>query len=531
MRAATGRRLGPLPLLALASVAGALLGRATPVAPSARGLALAMLPAVVLVGLFAGSVWVRRPGVTTSRPRAGSSRHGAAPMPSGRVNERWRGVASAALALAATTAVATAGASVRATLPMFARTPELAARGGTLEVSGRVAAEPRRVGERWQVVLALERVGGLAARERAALLLEEHPPALGERVTVRASARPLPEGGYGTWLAQQHVVAIVDARGPIVVSPASGLAASTERLRDGLRRRAAARAPIAPAGLVVGLVSGDTRLLPEADVEAMRAAGLSHLTAVSGSNVALVLAAVLGALHALRAPPSLRRAVLIATIGWFALLTRLEPSVLRAGTMALLVVAADARGVAREAVHLLAGALLLLLAVDPFLAGSLGLLLSAGATLGVLVVAPAILERIPSRVPRSLAALAAVTLGAQLAVAPLLLGAFGEVPLIGLPTNLVAVPLAGLASALAVAGTVLVAVAPGLAEHVLAMAALPAGGVLAVARAAAEHPVALMPGRGSVLVALLTVGGGAAACVGTFRAVRRASRRVVGHPR
>lgn len=494
MRAAAGRRLGPLPLLALASVAGALVGRALPVAPSARGLALAMLPAVVLVTLLAGSV-----GSSTGPERS--------------ANEHRRAVALGVVALAATTAVAIAGASVRATLPSLARTPELAARGGALEVAGRVAGEPRRVGERWQVVLALERIGGLEARERVALLLDEEPPALGQQVAMRASARPLPDGGYGAWLAQQHVVAIVDARGPIEALPATGLAASTERLREGLRRRASARAPSAPAGLVVGLVSGDTRLLPEPDVEAMRAAGLSHLTAVSGSNVALVLAAALAALHALRAPPGLRRAALVATIGWFALLTRLEPSVLRAGTMALLVVAADARGVAREAVHLLAGALLLLLAVDPFLAGSLGLLLSAGATLGVLVVAPAILARVPGRVPRPIAALAAVTLGAQLAVAPLLLGAFGEVPLVGLPANLIAVPLAGIASALAVAGTVLVVVAPGLAEHVLALAALPAGGILAVARVAAEHPVALVPGRASATVLVLSVASGAALAV------------------
>jgi competence protein ComEC len=465
VRAPLGRRLGPLPVLAAVSLGAASIGMHRPPAAEARGLVGALLAgavATLVLALVAGG-----DGPDRRRPLV------------------------ALLALVATAAVSAGGAAVRAALPALAATPELAASGGRRELVGRVAAEPRRVGERWQVVVALERVGERAVRERVALLVDDDPPALGERLSLTASARPLPDGGYGTWLAQQHVVTIVTASGPIEITSARGLAASTERLRAGLRHAAGARSPAAPAGLVVGLVSGDTRLLPADDVEAMRAAGLSHLTAVSGSNVALVLAVALGAAHLLRAPPALRRTVLVVTVGWFALLTRLEPSVLRAGTMAALVVVADARGVAREAVHLLAGALLLLLAVDPFLAGSLGLLLSAAATLGVLVVAPALVARAPARVPRALAALAAVSIGAQVAVAPLLLGAFGEVPLVALPANLVAVPLAGVASALAVAGTALLPLAPALAERVLALAALPAAGILAVARRAALVPVAV----------------------------------------
>lgn len=477
MRAPLGRRVGPLPAIAVVSLGGAILGARG--APAGAEPTVALLAGLVLTVALSGTL----------------------------VGAPSRDGLRAAVALAATFAVTFGGASVRAALPDLAIAPSRL--GTVVELEGAVGSEPRRVGDRWQVVVAVTRIDGARSRERVVLLVDDDPPALGEGIEVRAVVRALPEGGYGRWLASQHVVALIDPLGAPVLAPAHGPAAWTERLRGGLRDAAARRSPRASAGLVVGLVTGDVRLLPDDDVEAMRAAGLSHLTAVSGSNVALVLAAALGAAELLRLHARGRRVLLSATIAWFALLTRFEPSVLRAGTMAALVVVADARGVAREPLHLLAGALLLLLAVDPFLAGSLGLLLSATATLGVLVVAPALVERAPSRVPRPLAALAGVTLGAQLAVAPLLVATFGVVPLVALPANLLAVPLAALASAVAVAGAVLVPIAPEPAAWVLAVAAVPASGVLVVAERAARVPVEL-GARGllgvAALVGVLAVG-------------------------
>jgi competence protein ComEC len=383
------------------------------------------------------------------------------------------------------------GTGVRAITTATGPLPALIDRGGAAELSGRVASEPRRVGERWQTIIALDRVGDRPVRTRVVLLRDEVPASLGERVDLRATVGPLPDGGYGRWLARQHATAMVVPVGPILVTPAGPVVAATERLRAGLRREAASRAPAAPAGLVVGLVTGDVRSLPEADEEAMRAAGLSHLTAVSGSNVALVLGAVAGLAALVRLPARARWLLLVATTAWFALLTRFEPSVLRAGTMAGLVVLAAARGIVRDAVHLLAGAVLVLVLIDPLLAGSLGLLLSAGATLGVLVVAPAVLARLPRRLPRPVAALVAVSVGAQVAVAPILVATFGTVPLVSLPANLLAVPLAAIASAIATASAVLVPFAPDLAARGLAVAARPAALVLMVAHRAAGMPIAV----------------------------------------
>ncbi len=123
-----------------------------------------------------------------------------------------------------------------------------------------------------------------------------------------------------------------------------------------------------------------------------RDSGLSHLTAVSGQNVALALA-IAGPLLR-RARPMVRLVATLAVIGWFVVLTRAEPSVLRAGTMAALAALAFAVGSEREPPRLLACAVVILLAVDPLLVRSVGFWLSVGATAGVTILGPLLRRRL-----------------------------------------------------------------------------------------------------------------------------------------
>jgi ComEC/Rec2-related protein len=191
--------------------------------------------------------------------------------------------------------------------------------------------------------------------------------------------------------------------------------------------------------LFLGIVLGDDRdQLPEI-TDDFRGAGLSHLLAVSGQNVAFVLAL---------AGPLLRRlgitgrvVATLTVIGCFALLTRFEPSVLRASAMAA--IAAVAVGWGREASsrRALALAVTLLVLVDPFLVSSVGFQLSVAASVGILTLAPRLASVIPG--PRPLADALGVTVGAQAAVAPLLVSTFGGVPVAAVPANLLAVPAAG----------------------------------------------------------------------------------------
>jgi competence protein ComEC len=124
------------------------------------------------------------------------------------------------------------------------------------------------------------------------------------------------------------------------------------------------------------------------------------------------------------------------------MITRFEPSILRAGTMAILAAIGVHLGRVRSPTRMLALAVTALVVIDTLITRSVGLWLSVGATAGVIGIGP----RLQPGLSRLgvLATPVAVTLGAQLGVALPSLVAFGRLPLIGLVANLLAVPVAGL---------------------------------------------------------------------------------------
>jgi len=296
------------------------------------------------------------------------------------------------------------------------------------------------------------------------------------------------------------------------------------RVANGLRARVLAghrRVPEPQRALLAGFLLGDTADLPDSVVLDFRASGLSHLVAVSGENVAFVLALVGPLLR--RGPRAARLGIGLAVLVVFAAMTRWEPSVLRASVMAACSMVALAAGRPTAGLRALALAVIGLLLVDPFLVHSVGFLLSCAASVGIAVVGPPIAARIPG--PRGLAEAVGVTAGAQLAVAPVLVAVFGGVPLIAVPANLVVAPFAGPLTVLGLVGGLVGEVVGGLGGGMVGSgvvgavlsfpAYLCATVVLAVARVAARTPMMLGAPQ---LVAL-----GVVASAGTF-AVRRSRR-------
>lgn len=382
-------------------------------------------------------------------------------------------------------AVACAGVVVRAEAADRGLLSDLAAEGGRAPMRATVAAEPRPVTGGWHVVLEVSEVAGVATRERA-VVTRPRPPVLGRRVTFVASARPVPESSYGVWLARQHAAVILDASGWRDDGTPGWWAARSEDVRERIRTTAVRHLDSRRGGLLVGFVTGDTRLLPEDDAKAMRRAGLSHLTAVSGSNLAIVTAGVLLVVRLLRAPSWARHLAVGVAVAWFAFLTRFEPSVLRAATMVGVLLLAGASGRLRDARHALCLTVLVLIAIDPRLASSVGLVLSASATVGVLIVAPRVRARLPERWHGWAVEVVAVTLGAQIAVLPVLLVAFGEFRLAAVPANLIAVPVAAIASMPTFTASALSLVHPGAGALVFAAAGPGAAAVLGTARLFAD---------------------------------------------
>ncbi|MGI9022716.1 MAG: ComEC/Rec2 family competence protein, partial [Acidimicrobiales bacterium] len=191
--------------------------------------------------------------------------------------------------------------------------------------------------------------------------------------------------------------------------------------------------------LFAGFVLGDGRDETPEVIDDFRASGLSHLLVVSGENVAFVLGLVAPLLRRL----GLRGRLIVglAVLGLFGVLTRWEPSVLRAEAMAALALVASMMGRPASGLRLLALAVTGLLLVDPLLVTSLGFALSVGASAGIAVLARPITAAIPG--PRPVASALGVSVAAQAGVSPLLVPAFGSVPLATFPANLLAIPAAG----------------------------------------------------------------------------------------
>jgi competence protein ComEC len=239
-------------------------------------------------------------------------------------------------------------------------------------------------------------------------------------------------------VAWQHVVGEFTLDWASDVHPGDALARASNRVRAAIER-AAAVLPEPDGALFRGLVVGDDRDQPFDMIQRFRASGLSHLTAVSGQNVAYVLAACGPLLLRLRPWP--RWVVTVGVIAWFVALTRFEPSILRAGVMAGLSATAFVTGRDRAPVRILAIAVTGLVLVDPLLVWSIGFWLSVGATAGVSTLGPWLAARFSGLGPFALPL--GITLGAQAGVVIPSVLVFGRLPLVSVPANLLAVPVAG----------------------------------------------------------------------------------------
>jgi competence protein ComEC len=230
------------------------------------------------------------------------------------------------------------------------------------------------------------------------------------------------------------------------------------------------------AALLAGFLIGETSGIDPVHLDELRASGLTHFVAVSGSNVAIFLLMWWAITAPFVQSPRRRAALGLVGLALFVVITRAEPSVVRAGVMAAVVLVGRAIGLPVNAWRALGLAVIGLLLFDGRLVTSVGFQLSAAATAGVLYGA----RMLEGKGPRLIMLGLGTSLAAQVAVAPLLLWHFGEVPLMSPITNLLAAPLVSASTMLGGVGT-LANIAPitrlgvGAAETVLSVAGAAAG--------------------------------------------------------
>ncbi|TWG99610.1 competence protein ComEC [Nocardioides sp. J9] len=335
---------------------------------------------------------------------------------------------------------------------------------------------------------------------------------LGERVAAEGRLAPAED---------RHVVALLLAdRAPVRIRGPDPWWRAAGAVRASIRDAVADRPP-AQAGLVPALVTGDDAGLP-AEVESdFRVTGLTHLTAVSGTNLTLVVGALLLAARLVGVRGRWLVLVGLAGIVGFVLLTRTEPSVLRAaamGTVGLFAFGPDGR---RRGLRALGVALVVLLLLDPGLATSAGFALSVLATSGIVLLGPPLSSALARWLPRGLAEAVAVPTAAQLACTPVIAVLSGQVSLVAVAANLLAGPAVGPATVLGLGAGLVGLVVPALGAAVGTVAAWCVAWVVEVARHGADLPCAAVPwGSGPVAVGALAV-----VCVAVAVALPRLARR------
>lgn len=367
----------------------------------------------------------------------------------------------------------------------------LARDGAMVEVRGTVTSDPRQIRGRFgdQVLVRMEAhalTGRGASYDLAAPVLVIADPSW-QRVplgaTVRTSGRLSPADG-------SDLAAVLGARGPpdLLAGPDvwwRGADAVRRSLRDSVADRPADQRALVPA-----LVDGDDAAVDPALADDFRTTGLTHLLAVSGTNLTLVV----GFLMVLARWGGVRGRWLYVVgacgIAGFVLLARTEPSVLRAAVMgAVGLVAMGANGRQRGS-RALGVAVVVLLLVDPPLAVSMGFALSVLATAGILLLAPGWRDALCRWLPRWLGEAVAVPAAAQLACTPLVAAISGQVSLIAVAANLVVAPAVGPATVLGLGGGLLGLVAPWAGGVAGTLAAWCVAWIVLVARRGAGLPAA-----------------------------------------
>lgn len=300
--------------------------------------------------------------------------------------------------------------------------------GGAIWMTPATVQSIRARGTEWRSGVAVMLTASGALRQRWAQV----PAGAVVRATAKLSAAT--DGSFTAWASLRS--------GPEELAPPNPLDAAVNAVRAGLRE-AVAGLPPAPRALVPALVVGDTSAVTSDLGEQFRITGLTHLLAVSGANLTMMLASLLWVASRLGVLGWWRRGVALIGVVAFVLLCRAEPSVLRAAAMGLVGLAALGWAGPRQGLRFLSAGIIGLLLIDPWLSRSVGFVLSVLASAGIIIFGPVWTRQLRGWLPRWLAEAITVPVAAQLVTQPVVTAISGQVSVVGLFANLVAAPLVG----------------------------------------------------------------------------------------
>jgi competence protein ComEC len=326
---------------------------------------------------------------------------------------------------------------------------------GEVVLVGRMASPPERSGFGYMADLRVDHLwyeGNEVVRGGGVeVFAGDLSVGVGDRVMVNGEIS-LPETGddgfdYARYLSTKRISALVEASSVRPLGGKRGWIGQIHRRTDvalgyGLRPREAA--------VVRGMVLGDRSLIPE-DLElSFQRSGVTHVLAISGQHVAILAAVIYFVLRIFAIPTAIRAGITIGVIWPYILIAGAPPSAIRAGVVATFVLAAPLFGRQVSPLHFMSTMIALVLAYNPQLVYNTGFQLSVAAVFGILLLTRPLkslvdrtLLRPFARPPGQLSNLIAVCLAAQIATSPVVAATFDQVSLVGVLTNLIAVPISG----------------------------------------------------------------------------------------
>lgn len=244
------------------------------------------------------------------------------------------------------------------------------------------------------------------------------------------------------------------------------------------------------AGLVAGLTIGERSLLSDAVELEMKTLSLTHLVAVSGANLAIIVGAIYFLCAGLGMPRNIRYLTALIAMSGYVLLVGPESSVIRAATMALFVMIGLWLGRGSTALNSLSLAIVVLLMIDPGLATDIGFALSAFATAGLLIMAAPMFEWLRQYMPDVIAMGIAASSSAQLFTTPVLLILQPSIPLYSVLANLIVEPVVAPITILGILSVIVSVVNIPLAGGVSYLASIMANWIVIVAQELSSWPAA-----------------------------------------
>ena len=264
--------------------------------------------------------------------------------------------------------------------------------------------------------------------------------------------------------------------------------------------------PAEEATLLGGLLLGLRGALPAELLEAFRMTGLIHIIVLSGHNITMIAEAVRRVLK--KAPKTVGFLISLVAIVAFVLFAGAQMVAIRAGSMATIALIARATHREYDGIRALSVVAMALVLFSPTqVLFSISFHLSFLATLGLLLFAPSIeqkIEKIPEKF--GIRGIVAATLATQVLLLPYLAYAIGEASIIGIPANMLVLPIIPFAMFFGATITLFALIAPFLANALSPIAYLPLKAITTIAETLAKIPHATvpLPEIGPIITALIT---------------------------